>query len=75
MLSGSVKVGDNCWISPATVVRDGVSIGSESLIGLGSAVVSNLEKNSKVMGHPARPINDMKKILSILMKMTKDTLN
>lgn len=63
VLSGSVKTGDNCWFSPGVVIRNGVTVAANSFMGIGSVVVSNMEANSKVMGSPARPIEDMKKIL------------
>jgi UDP-3-O-[3-hydroxymyristoyl] glucosamine N-acyltransferase len=64
MLSGSVKTGKNCWISPGAIVRDGIKIDSDSFIGMGSIVVSEVKQNSIVMGNPARPIDEMKIILN-----------
>lgn len=63
VLSGSVKTGDNCWFSPGVIIRNGIEVASNSFMGIGSVVVSNMKANSKVMGSPARPIDDMKKIL------------
>ena len=64
MLSGSVSTGDNCWIAPASVFRDQISIGDDCLIGMGSAVMKDLGDNAKVMGSPARPVEDMKELLN-----------
>ena len=72
MLSGSVKTGDNCWIAPAVVIRDQVSIGNNCLIGMGSTVIKDLADSAEVMGSPARPVNDMKKILKIFKTYIED---
>lgn len=69
MLSGSVKTGDNCWISPTAVIRDQLNIGSNSFIGIGSVVVSSLNEESRVMGNPARPIEEVKRILKKLKQL------
>jgi UDP-3-O-[3-hydroxymyristoyl] glucosamine N-acyltransferase len=63
MISGSVKTGDNCWFGPSSIIRDQLSIGDNCFVGMGSVVTSNLDHNSKVMGNPARPVDDMKKLL------------
>ena len=66
MLSGSVVTGDDCWFGPKTVVRDRLRIGANCFTGTGSVVVRDLEENSRVMGNPARPIDEAKRILSYL---------
>lgn len=68
MISGSVVVGNNCWFGPNTVVRDGIKIGNNVFLGMGSLVVSDLEDNINVMGSPARPVNEMKKLLNIFKR-------
>jgi UDP-3-O-[3-hydroxymyristoyl] glucosamine N-acyltransferase len=50
MLSGSVTLGDKCWVSPSVTFRDDIRVGHESFIGMGSLVVNNLDDKSYVMG-------------------------
>ena len=69
---GSSKIGDNCWISPGALIRDGITIESNSFVGMNSTVNSSLEANSKVMGFPARPTKEMKKIIKKLNKLIND---
>lgn len=66
MLAGSVEVGADCWIGPKVAVRDRLRIGKGCFIGVGSVVVRNLDDNERVMGNPARPIDEAKRILSYL---------
>jgi UDP-3-O-[3-hydroxymyristoyl] glucosamine N-acyltransferase len=53
-LSGSVRVGKNCWIAPQASVINGVEIGDDALVGLGAVVQDPVESNAIVTGNPAR---------------------
>lgn len=54
-LAGDVEIGARCWIGIGACVREGMRIGDDVLVGAGSAVVSNIASNTKVLGVPARP--------------------
>ena len=49
-ISGNVTIEENCWISPNISIKQKIHVGKNSLIGLGSAVIKDLPKNTKVMG-------------------------
>lgn len=66
LFCGSVSVGDDCWIGAKSTIRDQIKIGKRVFIGMGSLVVSNIPDGMEVMGSPARPVNEMKKILNKL---------
>ncbi len=51
MLAGSVSVGKNTRLISITA-RNGINIGSNSIVGFGSVVVKNLEDNSVYYGNP-----------------------
>ena len=55
MLGGSSRVGARAWIAPSAVLRDGVTIGDDALVGLGAVVTKDVEPGAVVMGNPARP--------------------
>jgi len=55
MVGGSTKTGDGSWIAPGAVLRDGISIGRNSLVGLGAVVVKDVPDNTTVIGNPAKP--------------------
>jgi len=55
-ISGSVTIGDDCWISPQVTILNKVSIGAGATIGIGSVVIRDVEAGSVVAGNPARPL-------------------
>lgn len=56
IISGSVSIGEDCWIAPGVSIRDWRSVGNNVLVGIGSVVTKNLEDNMTVAGNPARQI-------------------
>jgi UDP-3-O-[3-hydroxymyristoyl] glucosamine N-acyltransferase len=69
MLGGSLKVGRRCWLGPATVFRDGLSIGDDAYVGLGALVVKDVEPGAHVMGAPARDIEEYKEQLRQIRRL------
>jgi UDP-3-O-[3-hydroxymyristoyl] glucosamine N-acyltransferase len=57
MIAGSVVIGENVWISPSSSIRQKLDVADGALVGLGSVVVKNVEKNSIVAGVPAKKMN------------------
>lgn len=51
---GSQNIGDGCWIGTRTTVLDGVSIGSDTIIGAHSLVASKIPSMSIALGSPAK---------------------
>lgn len=55
MISGSVKIGDYCWISPGCSIIDGIRIANNTYIGIGSVVLKDIKNPGEVWyGCPAR---------------------
>ncbi len=54
---GSVNIGDNCFIGVGAIILRGVSVGSGSVVGAGAVVTKSFPQNSKVIGVPAREMN------------------
>lgn len=57
-LFGSVKVEENAYIA-SSVIRNQVTIGKNTLIGMGSVVTKDIDSNKIVYGNPARVIKDI----------------
>jgi UDP-3-O-[3-hydroxymyristoyl] glucosamine N-acyltransferase len=72
MLGGSLTIGDRAYIGPSTAFRDGLRIGEESFVGMASLVVSDLPPSSRVMGAPARPIDQQRAILRRLKALAAE---
>ena len=55
-LAGFVKVEPDCYLGQACTIRQYLTIGRHSLIGMGAVVVKNVEPDSVMAGNPARKI-------------------
>lgn len=53
-----VTVEDTCFIGPSASIRDGVSIGHDSIIGMGSVITKSVVENSVNYGNPAKQIRE-----------------
>lgn len=51
--SGSVKVGENCWLCAGTLIRNGVSICDNVIVGMGSMVLKDITEPGIYFGRPA----------------------
>jgi len=54
--TGDVIIEDNCWVGAKTFIREGVTIGENSVIGAGSVVVKDIPPHSIAVGVPAKVI-------------------
>lgn len=55
-VSGSCVVGENTWVGPNACIRDQRSVGSNTMIGMGSVVVKNVDDDEVWAGNPARKL-------------------
>ena len=51
-----VKIGKNVWIGSDSTILPGIKIGDGAIIGAGSVVTKNVDKNTIVAGNPAKLI-------------------
>lgn len=63
MIGGSTRIGDYAWVAPCACVRDVISIGDKATIGLGAVVLKDVAEGTTVVGVPARPIGEYKRLL------------
>lgn len=54
VLSGRTKVEEGVWLGPGSTVRDGLTIGANAFVGIGSNVVKSVPPGQKWAGNPAR---------------------
>lgn len=58
MIAGSCIINDNTWVAPSTSVLNGINIGRNSMTGIGSVLIKDVEDNQVVVGVPAKKIKD-----------------
>jgi serine acetyltransferase len=56
VVCGNVCVGECRFIGANSVIKENISIGKNVTVGAGSLVISDIPKNVKVLGNPARII-------------------
>lgn len=49
-ISGSTKIGENCWLAPNCTIMNKLSIGNNVVVGIGALIISDLPDNTKHMG-------------------------
>lgn len=61
ILSGSVVIGENVWISPNVTIIDYGVVENNSFVGIGSVVTKPVREGQRVFGIPASPITRKRK--------------
>ena len=54
IIVGRTKIGKGCWIAPNSVIDVGCEIGDNCIVGTSSLVRSRFQKNSVIVGSPAK---------------------
>jgi len=54
-LAGNIKVGEHSWLGIGCNVKQGLTIGCNVVVGVGAAVVTNIDDDCIVVGVPAKP--------------------
>ena len=57
--SGTIKIGNGCWIGTRATILAGVTIGDGCIIAAGSVVVKDCDANGLYAGVPARRIKTL----------------
>jgi UDP-3-O-[3-hydroxymyristoyl] glucosamine N-acyltransferase len=58
MLGGSSVLERNSYVAPGVMVMNQLTVGENSLVGMGAVVIKNVEKNKIVAGVPAKVIKE-----------------
>jgi acetyltransferase-like isoleucine patch superfamily enzyme len=59
--NGSVVIGQDCWLASGALIRDGISICNNVVVGMGAVVVKDITVPGVYAGNPARMIKPYKK--------------
>jgi len=60
MVAGSVHIGPDSWIAPSVSIINGVSLGANTMTGMGAVVVKGAGDGQTLVGAPAEPIEMFK---------------
>ncbi|WP_288222149.1 UDP-3-O-(3-hydroxymyristoyl)glucosamine N-acyltransferase [uncultured Clostridium sp.] len=71
-VSGSVKLGKNCWLAPNTSVINGITIGDNCTIGMGAVVTKALESSKIVVGPMAEELEEAKKFVKLKKRLLSE---
>lgn len=58
ILAGNVTVGKKSFIGANAVIKQGVTIGNNVVIGAGTVVLKDIKSGKRIVGNPARVINE-----------------
>jgi maltose O-acetyltransferase len=53
---GAIEIGDRCWIGDNVFIREGVTLGSDVVVGANSVVTKSFPSGAVIAGVPARKI-------------------
>ena len=53
-ITGGVKLREGCFIGDHACIAVGLEVGKNSYVGIGSVVIRNVIKDTRVFGNPAR---------------------
>jgi acetyltransferase-like isoleucine patch superfamily enzyme len=54
-----IKIGRGALVNSACIITQGVEIGENSIIGIGSVVTRDISPNSLALGYPAKVIKKL----------------
>ncbi|MCE5308237.1 MAG: hypothetical protein LLG20_11410 [Acidobacteriales bacterium] len=54
-----ISIGNNVWIGTGAIIYPGVTIGDNSIVSMGSVVMSDVPANTLVAGNPARQVRSL----------------
>lgn len=69
-LGGNVSIGEQSWIGIGANVKHRISIGSDVIVGAGAAVVSHIDNGCRVVGIPAKPLEQSQSFEQTIKRIT-----
>ncbi|HBK88830.1 MAG: hypothetical protein U0289_06080 [Cyclobacteriaceae bacterium] len=69
LIGGSTRIGENSWIAPSVSVINKVTVGKNTMTGIGAVIVKNTEENLTYIGNPAIRMDEYKKWSEVRKKL------
>ena len=54
-VSGNIDIGPRCLLGVGCLLRQGIKVGADAVVGMGSVVLQDVPAGTTVYGNPARP--------------------
>lgn len=64
LITKPINIGNNVWLGAHSVILPGIVIEDNVIVGAGSVITKNLEKNSVYAGSPAKKIKDLNQFIT-----------
>lgn len=58
MIGGSTSIGDNVWVAPTSAILNGITVGSDSVLGMGAVVLKPVAAGDVIIGNPGRKLRN-----------------
>jgi len=71
MVGGSTVVGDRSWVAPCASLINGIRVGSDVTVGMAAVVIRDVPDGLTVMGAPARPSEETRRLMSALGRLAR----
>lgn len=68
-ISGSTELGKNVIIAGQAGIVGHLKIGDEAIVGAGAGVTKSVPEKTVVLGSPARPMHEQKKIFALISRL------
>ena len=69
VICGSARIGPRTWVAPQSCIRDQVTVGGDSTIGMGAVVNADTAPGATMVGWHARPALATKRIFTFLQRI------
>lgn len=71
MIGGSTIIGDNVYVAPSVSIRDQLTIGSNSFIGMSASLLKSIHERETWAGNPAKELGELKRLQKALQKLVE----
>ena len=67
-VAGLVTIGEGAYLGAGALVREGLSVGAWSLVGMGAVVLSDVPSGEVWVGHPARRLRQVERVADLVRR-------
>ena len=72
IIGGSTRLGKNCWTSPNTAIKNGLTIGNNVTLGMAARVLDDVEDKQILTNEKADTLENIKKFVRIKERLIEN---